>query len=124
MMFHSEPVLTLGHDVGRGGVPRAAARPGRVRHFPLDVLENFSLLRFRRLFVLLVVRPADLPLEFRVSWRGCRGRGESLPLQRVRRGYAVHDRRLVVSRNVGHHLAASGRCPVSATHERVDRYYR
>ena len=64
MMFHSEPVLTLGgRNVGRGGVPRAAA-PGRVRHFPLDVLENFSLLRLRRLFVLLVVRPADLSLEF------------------------------------------------------------
>ena len=125
MMFHSEPVLTLGRDVGRRGVPRTAedAVPasGRVRHFPLDVLEDLSLLRLRRLFVLLIVRPADLALEFRDFWRRCR---ESLPLQRVRRSYAVHDRRFVVSRNVGHHLATSGRYPVSATHETVDRYNR
>lgn len=111
MMFHPEPVLALARDVGR--IPRmdAYAVPARrVRHFPLDVLEDLRLLCLR-LPVLLVIRPPTaLTLEFRELWGGCRR--ESRPLQRVRRGDAVHDRCLVVSWNLGHHLTVSRRRPV------------
>lgn len=111
MMFHPEPVLALARDVGR--IPRmdAYAVPARrVRHFPLDVLEDLRLLCLR-LPVLLVIRPpTTLTLEFHELWGGCRR--ESRPLQRVRRGDAVHDRCLVVSWNLGHHLTVSRRCPV------------
>lgn len=111
MMFHPEPVLALARDVGR--IPRmdAYAVPARrVRHFPLDVLEDLRLLCLR-LPVLLVIRPpTTLTLEFHELWGGCRR--ESRPLQRVRRGDAIHDRCLVVSWNLGHHLTVSRRRPV------------
>lgn len=112
MMFHPEPVLALGRVVG--GIPRMAqAVPARrVRHFPLDVREDLSLLRLGCLFVLLVVKPASPPVRFPHLWRRCRV--VSRPLQRVRRGDAVHDRCLIVSWKIRYHLPASGRRPIPA----------
>lgn len=78
MMFHSEPVLTLDRDVG--GIPRMTetVAASRVCHFPLNILEDLCLLRFRCLFVLLIVRPADLSIDFRkFRWR-CRIESGSL----------------------------------------------
>lgn len=111
MMFHPEPVLALGRDVGR--IPRmdAYAVPARrVRHFPLDVLEDLRLLCLRLLVLLVIRPPTAFTLQFRHLRRGCRR--ESRPLQRVRRGDAVHDRCLVVSWNLGHRLTVSRRRPV------------
>lgn len=114
MMFHPEPVLPLPRRVAR--IPRmdpyAVPYARRVRHFPLDVLEDLRLLRLRLLLVLLVIRPASaFAVEFR-ELRGSGRGGEPRPLQRVRRGDAVHDRRLVVPWNLGHHLTVPRRRPI------------
>lgn len=112
MMLHPEPVLALARDVGR--IPRMhasyAVPARRVRHFPLDVLEDLRLLCLRLLVPLVIRPPTALALRFR-RLRG-RCRPESRPLQRVRRGDAVHDSCLVVPWNLGHRLTVSRRRPV------------
>lgn len=96
MMLHPEPVLTLACDVGR--IPRLAQAisTGCVRHLPLNVFEDFSLLCLGHLLVDLIVWPANLGLDFRDVRRGCRA--VSWPLERVRRRDAVYDRCFIVPR--------------------------
>lgn len=121
-MLHPESVLALVRQVGRVDERVTHARHARrVAHLPLKVLEDQRLLRLRHLPVCLVVGwPVELSVvvsrftvgEFRDA--GHRAHGKPRPLQRVRRGDAVDDRRLVVTRHVRHRLlTASGRAPVS-----------
>lgn len=120
-MLHSESVLALIRQVGRVHERITHIRHARrVGHLPLDVLEDLRFLRFRRLPVRLVIPPVGLAVaisrfavgDLSITWH--RGHGEPRPLQGVRRGDAVDDRRLVVPRNFRHVLlTTSGRAPIS-----------